>query len=241
MLKRLSYISISVVYILSYYSFFFNADAVSIVWILLRVAQIFLKVTILLCYFETWCNIEKQVKLMLERIQSDWKMFENSDDAMEIFDKYLVDSYIFTFSACSKLLGNEIVNFLYVNRTVYINFDLRSSLLVFIPIAGIAFFITECRAIILDVIMPINESRPRKVEIDFESFVDKQQYFFLYLMQEALGVGIGFCSIITTASLFATIIKHSCATYKIARCVCVALFSLPFYLLFILSKLFSVI
>jgi len=79
------------------------------------------------------------------------------------------------------------------------------------------FLTSECRAIILDIIIPLNVSRLRKLEVDFEFFVNKQRYFFLSFVQEILGVSVGICSIISTATFLITIGKHSCAMYKIAR------------------------
>ncbi|XP_026828834.1 uncharacterized protein LOC105285757 isoform X1 [Ooceraea biroi] len=151
-LKRFSYISITFVFIMNYYSFYFNSEA---------------------------------VKQMLEHIQLDWKMYGNSD-AMKIFEEYLFESYIFTL-------------------LTYFCFLLAASVMATI----------ECRSIILDIIIPMNESRPRKIEMDLEFFVNEEQYLFLYLMQEGLGVGIGAWSVITTGTILTTVAKHSCATYKI--------------------------
>ncbi|EZA48237.1 hypothetical protein DMN91_010370 [Ooceraea biroi] len=125
------------------------------------------------------------VKKALQHMQLDWKMFENSD-AMKIFEEYLFESYIFMISA--NILG---------------------------AVSGVFFMTIECRSIILDVIVPINKSRPRKVEMDLELFVDEEQYFFLYLAQELLGIGISAWSLVTTGTFLITIVKHLCATYKI--------------------------
>ncbi|XP_026828848.1 uncharacterized protein LOC105285756 [Ooceraea biroi] len=125
------------------------------------------------------------VKQIFEHMQLDWKMFENSD-AMKIFEEYLFESYIFTLFTCILLL-----------------------------IAASFTTTIECRSIILDIIIPMNESRQRKIEVDFELFVNEEQYFFWYLVQEVVGVGIGFWSVLTTGTLLTTVTKHSCATYKI--------------------------
>jgi len=77
--------------------------------------------------------------------------------------------------------------------------------------------IFESASVILDIIVPMNESRPRKIEIDFEFFVDEENYFFLYFIYEIGGASIGILSIITTGSFLATLGKHLCAIYKIAR------------------------
>ncbi|RLU17677.1 hypothetical protein DMN91_009913 [Ooceraea biroi] len=151
-LKRFTYICITVVFILNYYSFYFNSEV---------------------------------VKQMFEHMQFDWKLFENSD-AMKIFEEYLFDSYILAYSLC----------FFFVLAT---------------PCATII----ECRSVILDVIIPMNESRSNKLEVDIEFFINKEQYFFLYLVSEVVGVAIGCWSVLSTLTFLTTVVKHSCATYKI--------------------------
>ncbi|XP_026828823.1 uncharacterized protein LOC105286028 isoform X2 [Ooceraea biroi] len=153
-LKRFSIICITFVFILIYYSFYFNSEA---------------------------------VKQMVEHMHFDWKMFANSD-AMKIFEEYLFESYIFAVSLC----------FLYLLTSSFI-------------------MIMESKPIILDVIAPMNESRPRKLDIDIEFFVNEEQYFFFYLVLELSGLGIGTWSLLTTGTFLTTVTKHSCATYKIVR------------------------
>ncbi|KAH0945344.1 hypothetical protein HN011_004101 [Eciton burchellii] len=126
------------------------------------------------------------IKKALRHMQFEWQMFANSD-AIKIFENYLFDAYIFVLGA-----------------------------FIFIILATIIFVTFECRPIILDVFIPMNESRPRRVEMDFQLFVNQEQYFFLYLTHEVLGVLVGIWSIVTTAAFLNTIGKHFCATYKIA-------------------------
>ncbi|RLU17797.1 hypothetical protein DMN91_010035 [Ooceraea biroi] len=139
-------------------------------------------------YYSFYFNSES-IKQMLEHIQLDWKMFENSD-AIKIFEEYLFVSYVFAVFGCTIVF-----------------------MCVFV------FTVIECSPVILDVIIPMNESRPRKFEIDLEIFVDKEQYFFLYIMEEVLLLGIGLCTVITTGTFLATLGKHCCATYRIASCL----------------------
>ncbi|XP_026829008.1 uncharacterized protein LOC105287219 isoform X3 [Ooceraea biroi] len=155
-LKRFSYICLSCVYVLSYYSFYFNSES---------------------------------IKQMLEHIQLDWKMFKNSD-TIKTFEEYLFVSYVFT-----------------------------SCVYIIVFIGTFVFTAIECRAVILDVIIPMNNSRPRKLEVDLEMFVDKKQYFFLYIIQEVLTWVIGVCSIVTTGTVLTTVAEHCCAAYKIAGCL----------------------
>ncbi|EZA50278.1 hypothetical protein DMN91_010193 [Ooceraea biroi] len=155
-LKRYCYISICLVYLMSYYCFYFNSE---------------------------------MIKHALEHVQLDWKMFENSD-AIKILEDYLHDSYILALCACAFLF------------------------------TGMFTFLTvECGPVIFDVIIPINETRPRTVEIDLETFIDKDKYFFVYIVEELLGLGTGLCTVVTTGTFLNMIGKHCCATYKIASCL----------------------
>ncbi|XP_026828729.1 uncharacterized protein LOC109611419 isoform X2 [Ooceraea biroi] len=142
-LKRFSYICITFVCILNYYSFYFNSEA---------------------------------VKQMFEHIQFDWKTFKNCD-AMKIFEEYLSESYIFTLSLCILfLIGASFIT------------------------------IMESKPIILDVIAPMNESRPRKLEVDIELFVfNEEQYFFFLLVLEGVAAGIGLWSLLTILTFITTL------------------------------------
>ncbi|EZA52014.1 hypothetical protein X777_09297 [Ooceraea biroi] len=139
-------------------------------------------------YYSFYFNSES-IKQMLEHIQLDWKMFENSD-TIKIFEEYLFLSYIFALFA-----------------------------IILIPTMISAYMALECKSLILDAIIPMNVSRPRKTEADYELFLDEQEYFFLYIMQEGLGIMIGFYAILVPAAFCFTLTRHSCAAYKIASCL----------------------
>ncbi|XP_019696747.1 uncharacterized protein LOC109503776 isoform X3 [Harpegnathos saltator] len=81
---------------------------------------------------------------------------------------------------------------------------------------GVVLIIVEMLPVILDVIAPMNVSRPRKITVDFEMFLDQQQYFYVYLIHEIVVVMVGFSTIVATGSLLLAFLTHSCATYKIA-------------------------
>lgn len=63
----------------------------------------------------------------------------------------------------------------------------------------------------------MNESRPRKIKLDFEFFIDEEQYFYIYLIHEIIVVIIGIFSILATGTLSMAFLRHCCATCKIAR------------------------
>lgn len=88
---------------------------------------------------------------------------------------------------------------------------------VFLCLGELCLIMLEMMPVVLDVIAPMNESWPRKIKVDFEMFLDQQQYFYVYLMYEAVTVGIGFFTIVSTGTLLVAFFRHSCANYKIAR------------------------
>lgn len=92
--------------------------------------------------------------------------------------------------------------------------------LTFLVLVALAIFCTiiiELIPIIFDAIAPMNESRPRKIKLDFEFFIDEQQYFYIYLIYEIIVLVIGLLTILATGTLSTAFLRHYCATYKIAR------------------------
>ncbi|XP_014487187.1 PREDICTED: uncharacterized protein LOC106750979 [Dinoponera quadriceps] len=76
--------------------------------------------------------------------------------------------------------------------------------------------IVEMLPVILDAVAPMKASRPHKIIIDFEMFLDKQQYFYAYLMVEIVMAAVGFSTIIAISSLLIAFFRHSCAIFKIS-------------------------
>ncbi|RLU17679.1 hypothetical protein DMN91_009915 [Ooceraea biroi] len=153
MVKRISYISITVVSIMNYYLVYFNSEA---------------------------------VKQVFQHMQFDWKMFKNTA-AMKIFEEFLFESYIFALFLCFTFV-----------------------------ITSFVLTLMESTPMILDVIAPMNDSRPRNLELDFEFFIfNEEQYFFFLLLLEGAAAGFGVWSLLAIFTFFTTVMKHSCATYKI--------------------------
>jgi len=76
----------------------------------------------------------------------------------------------------------------------------------------------ELIPIVLDtVIRPMNKSRSRKILINFEFFIDEDQYFYIYLIHEIVLMLIGMFTVLATGTLSLAFLSHCCATSKIAR------------------------
>jgi len=77
--------------------------------------------------------------------------------------------------------------------------------------------IIELTPIVLDTVVPMNKSRPRKIKMDFEFFIDQEQYFYIYLIHEIMAMLIGVLTVLATGTLSLAFFRHCCATFKIAR------------------------
>lgn len=91
------------------------------------------------------------------------------------------------------------------------------SFLVLVVVATFTLVILENVPVFLDIIAPINESRPRQLKVDFELFIDKERYFYFYLTCEVVMIFIGGFTLVSAGSVPVTVLRHCCATCKIAR------------------------
>ncbi|KYQ47767.1 hypothetical protein ALC60_13192 [Trachymyrmex zeteki] len=119
---------------------------------------------------------------------------------------------------CSVFVGSlegfATVIYVYLNS---LSLSLSLSLRRFVVAFAIFFIIIiELIPVVLDAVTPMNKSRPRKVKIDFEFFIDEEQYFYVYLIYEIITILIGIFTILSTGTLSFALIRHCCATFKIA-------------------------
>jgi len=69
----------------------------------------------------------------------------------------------------------------------------------------------------LDIILPINESRPRRLQIMTEYFVDQERYFYLLLLHLDIGFCIEMVVFIATLTMISVCLTHICGMFRIAR------------------------
>ncbi|XP_071630157.1 uncharacterized protein [Temnothorax longispinosus] len=128
----------------------------------------------------------KEVKYLFEQVKLDWNTVEDNNE-IRILEKYAFESRLFS---------------------LFLSF--------LVAFAIFCVIIIELIPVIFDAIAPMNESRPRKIKINFEFFIDEQQYFYIYLIYEVMTIIIGMFSILATGSLSMAFLRHCCATCKIA-------------------------
>lgn len=81
----------------------------------------------------------------------------------------------------------------------------------------LGFLILTCLPYILDVIVPMNESRSRQLLINVEYFVDEEIYFYIILTHSVLTLYAGNITIVAIATILIAYVLHTCAMFKIAR------------------------
>jgi len=88
---------------------------------------------------------------------------------------------------------------------------------VFNALCMLLVIIIELTPVILDAVVSMNNSQPRQTKINFELFIDQEQYFYIYLIYEIIAILIGLLTITGTGTLSLAFFRHCCATFKIAR------------------------
>ena len=83
--------------------------------------------------------------------------------------------------------------------------------------SSLGFLVIICLPHILNVIIPMNESRPRQTLILVEYFVDEETYFIAILIHIIIAMHAGNITVMSVASLHIAYALHTCAMFKIAR------------------------
>jgi len=90
-------------------------------------------------------------------------------------------------------------------------------LLAFFFIAESIFWASQITEVFLDVVSSINETRPHRLQIAVEYFIDQQKYFYLILLHMNAAIFIGALSLLTTGTLMIMYLRHTCGMFRIAR------------------------
>lgn len=83
--------------------------------------------------------------------------------------------------------------------------------------ANPVFDLMESSPIILDLLVPLNESRPRHLNVIVEYFIDYERYFPFILMHELITILISSLIIISTGAITLVYVEHTCAMLRIVR------------------------
>ncbi|KAG7213141.1 hypothetical protein KM043_002456 [Ampulex compressa] len=144
--------------------------------------------TILFCFkYSTFCSIIENVKELMNRVQADWQQLQNEEE-IKIIKKY---------TNSGRLLSIIFAIYMYPGVCTLI-------LSQFLPK-------------LINVIMPLNETRQFEPLIFTEYFVDEERYFVYTALHMDVVVIIGSTTLIATETIVMALIQHVCGLFKIVR------------------------
>lgn len=103
----------------------------------------------------------------------------------------------------------------YLHATININLVFVITVMTYsVPILfGCMHFIPN----LLDLVAPLNQSRPRHLLIVAEYFVDNDEYFYHILVYIVMSTFIIQTALMSTTSIYVAFIQHACGMFEIAR------------------------
>ncbi|KAH0945364.1 hypothetical protein HN011_006486 [Eciton burchellii] len=136
--------------------------------------------------YNAWLLLINNIKYIFDRVRYDWNILKNQTE-LEIIQEYASNARFHT--AIFTLL----------------------SILICLGILILSFVPS-----ILDIIIPMNESRPLYLPIVLEYFVDQERFFYLIMVHIFIFGYAGFITISAVATMLIAYVLHNCAIFKIA-------------------------
>ncbi|XP_036147465.1 uncharacterized protein LOC105832583 [Monomorium pharaonis] len=128
----------------------------------------------------------KKLQHLFTLIEYHWHVLTDSID-VEIMQNYVT-------------LGRKVVIF-------YATYIFTTALL---------FMLLPLTPLIMDIVMPLNESRPRKLLFEVEYYVDQQKYYYLLLLHSYM-VGLIHASIMVSVdTTYITYVQHGCSLFAVS-------------------------
>lgn len=90
-------------------------------------------------------------------------------------------------------------------------------ILVLGSVAVILCFLLSFTPRILDILAPLNVSRPRELMFPGEYFIDQQKYFYAIALHLDITSGVLVATMISTESLYVMYVQHACGMFQVAR------------------------
>lgn len=69
----------------------------------------------------------------------------------------------------------------------------------------------------LDIISPLDESRPRQLPTQVEFFIDQERYFYLLSLIFIVSAFLGMTVIMATENMYMIFVQHVCALFELIR------------------------
>ncbi|XP_066590160.1 uncharacterized protein [Prorops nasuta] len=131
-------------------------------------------------------NVTSTVRTLLEDLQRDWEDFGHVESELSIIKSY-------------AKTGKKI-SIIYAGSIYFV---------------AACYYLMSCIAPVLDLIIPLNESRQKTLILPGDFYVPTGEHFFLFVTLEFCGsVCVGHM-ILTLDTLYITLMFHSCGTFAV--------------------------
>jgi len=75
----------------------------------------------------------------------------------------------------------------------------------------------ETLPVVLDFVIPLNESRPHQMHVIAEYFIDHKKYFLFMLLHEIVAIITGLLTVLAVGLITMAYINHICGMLRIVR------------------------
>ncbi|XP_011873929.1 PREDICTED: uncharacterized protein LOC105565390 [Vollenhovia emeryi] len=145
---------------------------------------------ILTCIFIVKYNagllLSDKIKYIFDRVRDDWNMLTTQAE-LEVIKKYANNAKFHTTFLILASTGGSL-----------------------------GLLLIMCLPHLFDVIIPMNESRPRHTIINVEYFVDEETYFFAILTHICINVYAGSITVMAIETILIAYVLHICALFRIS-------------------------
>ncbi|XP_014484604.1 PREDICTED: uncharacterized protein LOC106749541 [Dinoponera quadriceps] len=126
-----------------------------------------------------------KIKILTDRVSIDWKRLQNVEE-YEIMETYVTSArWIVLMYTAVCMIGLHI------------------------------FILVSLIPHILDIVLPLNESRPIVLPFEAYYFVDERKYFFYIFCYDLIAAEIGMIGLIAYDIIFFTFVEHVCGIFAV--------------------------
>ncbi|XP_070510855.1 uncharacterized protein [Cardiocondyla obscurior] len=136
--------------------------------------------------YQTFCIVANKIRYLMRHVIEDWNILKDKKEVE------IIERYTYVGSMCTLILT-------IIGCTSVI-------VCLFIPLTPS----------ILDIVAPLNVSRPRQLLFPGEFLVDQQKFFYAIILQIDVALGLIIATLIGTESLYVTYVQHACGMFQIA-------------------------
>ncbi|KAG5330938.1 OR2A protein, partial [Acromyrmex heyeri] len=128
---------------------------------------------------------------------------------------YIVSSILFIIKLSNEFLNHDKIRYLYKAMENHWNIFTDEFEMLALYIITITYLMVPIKPILLDVILPLNESRPRFFMLSIEYKIDKDKYFVPLFFYNIIVVVTGVAILIGVDAMYVTRTIHACSLFSI--------------------------